>query len=86
MTGTVFFDLDGTLTDSKPGIVSSLRYALERMDCELRVDDDLDWCIGPPLSATFERLVGSSGRSRRLIIIASALEPSVGGRTRRIRG
>jgi phosphoglycolate phosphatase len=58
MTDTVFFDLDGTLTDSKPGIVRSLRYAVGRMDCDLREDDDLDWCIGPPLLATFERLVG----------------------------
>ena len=28
---TIFFDLDGTLTDSAPGIVNSVAYALEKM-------------------------------------------------------
>ena len=28
----IFFDLDGTLTDSKEGIFNCLRYALEKMD------------------------------------------------------
>ena len=27
---TAFFDLDGTLTDSVPGIVNSVKYALEK--------------------------------------------------------
>ena len=28
----LFFDLDGTLTDSKEGIVNSVRYALEKLN------------------------------------------------------
>ena len=28
---TVFFDLDGTLTDAGPGILNSVSYALEKM-------------------------------------------------------
>ena len=31
MYDCVLFDLDGTLTDSAPGIVASVEYALERM-------------------------------------------------------
>ena len=31
MYSYLFFDLDGTLTDSKEGILKSLRYAFERM-------------------------------------------------------
>ena len=31
MYHTIFFDLDGTLTDSKEGILNCLRYALDRM-------------------------------------------------------
>ena len=27
----IFFDLDGTLTDPKPGITRSIRYALQRL-------------------------------------------------------
>ena len=44
---TVFFDLDGTLTDPKTGIISCLRYALEKIGSP--VEEDLTWCIGPPL-------------------------------------
>ena len=29
---TIFFDLDGTLTDPKPGITRSIQYALQKMD------------------------------------------------------
>lgn len=55
----ICFDLDGTLTDPKEGIVGSIRYALEKLGhavCEN--DDDLTWCIGPPLLGSFEQLVG----------------------------
>ncbi|MFR8622151.1 HAD family hydrolase [[Ruminococcus] torques] len=27
---TIFFDLDGTITDSAPGIMNSIKYALEK--------------------------------------------------------
>ncbi len=55
---TVFFDLDGTLTDPKPGIVRSIQHALERLDQPVPEEDDLLWCIGPPLRASFVRLLG----------------------------
>ena len=32
---TVLFDLDGTITDSKPGILNSIRYALTDCKCRL---------------------------------------------------
>jgi phosphoglycolate phosphatase-like HAD superfamily hydrolase len=28
----IYFDLDGTLTDPKPGITRSIQYALQRLD------------------------------------------------------
>lgn len=55
MVKHVFFDLDGTLTDPKPGIVGSIRYALEKLGITEQ-PDDLDWCIGPPLEESFSRL------------------------------
>ena len=55
---TVFFDLDGTLTDPKPGIVRSIQHALERLNRPVPEEDDLLWCIGPPLRASFVRLLG----------------------------
>jgi phosphoglycolate phosphatase len=61
----VLFDLDGTLTDSGPGIVRSTRYALERLnaaDGERRPipeERELTWLIGPPLQQSFATLVGA---------------------------
>lgn len=56
MVSHVFFDLDGTLTDPKPGIVGSIRYALEKLGITEQ-PEDLDWCIGPPLDYSFRQLV-----------------------------
>jgi len=58
MDSFIFFDLDGTLTDPKVGITASIRYALEAVGSEAAVEDDLTWCIGPPLLASLEKLVG----------------------------
>ena len=54
---TVFFDLDGTLTDPKPGIVRSIQHALDRLNRPVPEEDDLLWCIGPPLRSSFVRLL-----------------------------
>lgn len=52
------FDLDGTLTDPKAGIVRCILHALDAMGVE-RPTEDLDWCIGPPLYGTFARILGT---------------------------
>ena len=60
----VLFDLDGTLTDSRLGILRSARYAFERLSATkgrefpLPDDSELGWMIGPPLRDSFARLVG----------------------------
>ena len=57
---TIYFDLDGTLTDPKPGITRSIRYALQKLDHPtMPTEDELTWCIGPPLRASFVRLLGA---------------------------
>ena len=56
----IYFDLDGTLTDPKPGITRSIQYALQRLDHPtMPTEDELTWCIGPPLRASFVRLLGA---------------------------
>ena len=56
----IYFDLDGTLTDPKPGITRSIQYALQRLDHPtIPTEDELTWCIGPPLRASFVRLLGA---------------------------
>jgi len=57
--GAVYFDLDGTLTDPKPGITRSIRFALHQLDRTAPPEDELTWCIGPPLRHSFKTLLGS---------------------------
>ena len=55
----IYFDLDGTLTDPKIGITRSIRYALGKLDHHtIPTEDELTWCIGPPLRASFAKLLG----------------------------
>ncbi len=53
----LLFDLDGTLTDSKHGILRSIIYALQKLGRVPNEADNLDWCLGPPLVGTFATLL-----------------------------
>ena len=55
----LLWDLDGTLTDPKEGIIRSVQYALERLDYPLREADGLDWIIK-------RRKAGEYGRGNRI--------------------
>jgi phosphoglycolate phosphatase len=54
---TLFFDLDGTLTDPKEGITRCLQYALEQLGRAFPPQAELVQYIGPPLRWTFPRLL-----------------------------
>ena len=54
----VFWDLDGTISDSALGIINSVSYALEQMGTELPSDETLRKFIGPPLAESFAAYVG----------------------------
>jgi phosphoglycolate phosphatase len=58
---TVLLDLDGTLIDPAPGIMRCCRHALEALGCPVGPEEDLRWVIGPPLRASFARLLGGRG-------------------------
>jgi Predicted phosphatases len=45
----IFFDLDGTLTESGPGIIKAVQYALNKMGCPEADPQKLRFFIGPPL-------------------------------------
>jgi phosphoglycolate phosphatase len=64
---TIYFDLDGTLTNPKPGITRSIQYALKRLDQAVPTEDELTWCIGPPLRASLKQLVGSDDLADRAL-------------------
>ena len=59
----LYFDLDGTLTDPKPGITGSIQYALQKLDLPVPSQDELTWCIGPPLRASFATMLGGEDRA-----------------------
>ncbi len=52
----ILFDLDGTLTDSGPGIMKAAQYALRAYGIE-RDWRELAFFVGPPLSDTFASFV-----------------------------
>lgn len=60
----LLFDLDGTLTDPKPGITRCIRHALHELGLEAPEADALEWCIGPPLARSFARLLESEDPAR----------------------
>ena len=61
----IFFDLDGTLTDPKIGITGSIQYALGKLNMPVPTQDELTWCIGPPLRASFVALLGGEEHADR---------------------
>lgn len=60
MIHTVLFDLDGTLADSREGIVNSVRYAVERLGGTVPDRETLLRFIGPPLQESFMTYCGYS--------------------------
>lgn len=58
----IFFDLDGTITQSEFGIIRSARYALSKMDIDTSNESDsqLQKFIGPPLHNSFTDYYGMS--------------------------
>jgi phosphoglycolate phosphatase len=64
---STFFDLDGTLTDPKPGITRCIQYALEHLGFPVPTQDDLVWCIGPPLHASMKKFVGTDELAHRAV-------------------
>lgn len=49
-------DLDGTITDPRPGIIGAYRHALTEMGIEAPPEEELLWVIGPPLRQSFPKL------------------------------
>lgn len=65
MYKAIFFDLDGTLTESGEGITKSVQYALEKLG---KPEEDLDKLrvfIGPPLMEQFMKYADVDGTEAR---------------------
>lgn len=60
MYDIILFDLDGTLSDSGPGIMHSVRYALEKYGITGESDEALRRFVGPPMIPAYMRFYGFS--------------------------
>jgi phosphoglycolate phosphatase len=65
----VLWDLDGTLTDPKLGIIQCIQFALRKFGREVPALDQLLWCIGPPLYESFPCLVPGSSHQDVLTLV-----------------
>lgn len=54
----ILFDLDGTLTDSSPGIINSIVYALKKYGISVEDTAQLRKFLGPPLHDSFTDFYG----------------------------
>ena len=71
----LIFDLDGTLTDSKAGIVRCINHALKSCGFpEVKQDRNLSRFVGPPLREGFKELVGTSDNSSIERLVAAYRE------------
>ena len=53
----LFFDLDGTLVDSAPGIKESVKFALSHFGIDEKDEEKLNLFIGPPLFDAFYQYI-----------------------------
>lgn len=66
---TIFFDLDGTLTDSAPGILNCVRYALDKMGVDPTDKATAANFIGPPLLHSFAKHYGMDEAAARQAVV-----------------
>lgn len=69
MTDIIFFDLDGTLTDSGDGIKNSAAYALNKFGISVPDKSELNKFIGPPLIGSFMNFYGMSHDDADLAVV-----------------
>jgi phosphoglycolate phosphatase len=67
---SICLDLDGTLTDPKIGITRSIQHALTELGHHpVPAEQDLTWCIGPPLRTSFRTMLGSEDLAERAVTL-----------------
>jgi phosphoglycolate phosphatase len=60
----VLLDLDGTLSDSRPGIAGCFRYMLAELGHDAAAAGDLTWAVGPPIAVSVAKLLAQYGDER----------------------
>lgn len=62
--GPVLFDLDGTLSDSRPGIAACFRLMLTELGHDPAAAGDVSWAVGPPIAVSIRTLLQKYGDDR----------------------
>lgn len=62
--GTVLLDLDGTLSDSRPGIEACFRHMLAELGHDPAAAGDVTWAVGPPIAVSIRQLLEKYGDDR----------------------
>ncbi len=76
----ILFDLDGTLTDSGPGIMNGFKYAIEKMGRQPLDKNQLRKFAGPPLKDSFGGILGYSPEDTdRAIVLFREYYNKMGG-------
>jgi phosphoglycolate phosphatase len=57
----VLLDLDGTLSDSRPGIVACFRHMLAELGHDPEAVGDITWAVGPPIAVSIRTLLEKYG-------------------------
>jgi phosphoglycolate phosphatase len=66
VTRIALLDLDGTLVESGPSIIASIRHAMAVVGHPLDPAADLSWVVGPPLHDIFTRLLDPFGGGEKI--------------------
>ena len=64
MTHAVLLDLDGTLADSRPGILACFRHMLAELGHDPAVIGDVTWAVGPPMAVSVGTMLAKYGDDR----------------------
>ena len=64
MVTAVLLDLDGTIADSRPGIIASIHHAVRSLGHEPDPSENLAWAIGPPIDEAMARVLKPYGEGR----------------------
>lgn len=54
----ILFDLDGTVSDSKPGIITCIKYALDGKGIKYPDESIFDKMVGPPFRVSMQEFLG----------------------------
>jgi phosphoglycolate phosphatase len=57
MPTAILLDLDGTLSDSRPGIEACFRHTLHALGHDPADAGDLTWAVGPPIAVSLRRML-----------------------------